>query len=64
MVRAKKKNNDDGKEKQKQLKTIKKFILKMPLKLYNTLTRKKEAFKPIKANFVSMYTCGPNKIFS
>lgn len=36
----------------------------MPLKLYNTLTRKKETFKPIKANFVGIYTCGPNKIFS
>ena len=34
----------------------------MTLKLYNTLTRKKEAFKPIKDKLVSMYTCGPNKI--
>src|SRR3970040_2249996 len=29
------------------------------LKLYNTLTRKKEEFKPIKKNEVGMYTCGP-----
>ena len=29
------------------------------LKLYNTLTRKKETFKPIKAGNVGMYTCGP-----
>ena len=34
----------------------------MTLKLYNTLTRKREVFKPIKANNVSMYTCGPNRI--
>ena len=31
----------------------------MALKIYNTLTRKKEAFKPVKDNFVRMYTCGP-----
>ncbi|MCL6500958.1 MAG: cysteine--tRNA ligase [Candidatus Pacearchaeota archaeon] len=29
------------------------------LKLYNTLTRRKEAFKPIKQGIVAMYTCGP-----
>ena len=29
------------------------------MKLYNTLTRKKEEFKPIKENYISMYTCGP-----
>ena len=29
------------------------------LKLYNTLTRKKEVFKPIKKNFVGIYVCGP-----
>ena len=29
------------------------------LKLYNTLTRKKEVFKPIHKNFVGMYVCGP-----
>jgi cysteinyl-tRNA synthetase len=31
----------------------------MSLKLYNTLTRKKENFKPIKKNSVRMYVCGP-----
>jgi len=31
----------------------------MALKLYNTLTRKKETFKPIKKNEVSFYHCGP-----
>jgi cysteinyl-tRNA synthetase len=31
----------------------------MVLKLYNTLTRKKEIFKPIKKNEVRMYVCGP-----
>lgn len=31
----------------------------MNLKLYNTLTRKKEIFKPIDKKEVRMYTCGP-----
>jgi cysteinyl-tRNA synthetase len=31
----------------------------MPLKVYNTLTRKKELFKPIKEGEVTMYSCGP-----
>jgi len=31
----------------------------MPLKLYNTLTKKEEEFKPIKKGQVSIYTCGP-----
>jgi len=31
----------------------------MPLYLYNTLTRKKELFFPLKKNQVSLYTCGP-----
>jgi cysteinyl-tRNA synthetase len=31
----------------------------MSLKIYNTLNRKKEEFKPIKDNEVKMYTCGP-----
>jgi len=30
------------------------------LKLFNTLTRKKEVFKPIKNNKVCLYTCGPS----
>ena len=29
------------------------------IKLYNTLTRKLEEFKPIKAGFVGLYSCGP-----
>ncbi len=29
------------------------------LRFYNTLTRKKEFFKPLKGNEVRMYTCGP-----
>ena len=31
----------------------------MALKIYNTLTRKKEIFKPIKKGLVGLYTCGP-----
>ena len=31
----------------------------MALRLYNTLTRKKEPFEPIDANNVRMYVCGP-----
>ncbi len=31
----------------------------MQLKLYNTLTRKKEIFKPIKKGRVGIYSCGP-----
>lgn len=31
----------------------------MVLKLYNTLTRKKEIFKPVNKNLVRMYVCGP-----
>jgi cysteinyl-tRNA synthetase len=29
------------------------------LKLYNTLTRKKEVFEPLDASNVRMYVCGP-----
>ena len=29
------------------------------IKLYNTLTRQKEEFKPINENIVKLYTCGP-----
>jgi len=29
------------------------------LKLYNTLTRKKEVFKPLRKDWVGLYTCGP-----
>ena len=31
----------------------------MPIHLYNTLTRRKEAFAPIDAENVRMYVCGP-----
>jgi len=31
----------------------------MVLKIYNTLTRKKETFKPISKEHVTMYNCGP-----
>jgi cysteinyl-tRNA synthetase len=31
----------------------------MVLKLYNTLTRKKEIFKPVNKNLVRIYVCGP-----
>ncbi len=31
----------------------------MELKLFNTLTRKKEIFKPIHKDYVGMYSCGP-----
>ena len=33
------------------------------LKLYNTLTRKKQIFKSIKKNKVGLYTCGPTVYF-
>jgi len=29
------------------------------IQIYNTLTRQKEAFKPIEEGKVSMYVCGP-----
>jgi len=32
---------------------------KSPLQLYNSLTRKKEEFKPLNPPFVGMYVCGP-----
>ena len=31
----------------------------MPLKIYNTLSRKKEVFKPLKKNKINMFVCGP-----
>ena len=31
----------------------------MSIKIYNTLTGKKEDFIPIKKNYVGMYVCGP-----
>ncbi len=35
------------------------IIFSMEIKLYNSLTKKVELFKPIKENEVSMYVCGP-----
>jgi len=32
---------------------------KMPVKLYNTLTRVKEDFRPLEGNTVRIYSCGP-----
>ena len=34
------------------------------LKLYNTLTRKKETFKPLNKRSIGMYSCGPTVYFS
>ncbi|MBI2057298.1 class I tRNA ligase family protein, partial [Candidatus Pacearchaeota archaeon] len=31
----------------------------MPLKIYSTLSRKKEIFKPIKKDEVNLFVCGP-----
>jgi cysteinyl-tRNA synthetase len=31
----------------------------MELKLFNTLTRRKEAFRPLRPGFAGIYTCGP-----
>jgi cysteinyl-tRNA synthetase len=31
----------------------------MTLKVYNTLTRKKEVFEPLEPGKVKMYVCGP-----
>lgn len=33
--------------------------MNQPLEIYNTLTRKKELFKPINPPFVGLYVCGP-----
>ncbi len=33
----------------------------MTLRIYNTLTKKKEDFIPVDPPKVSMYCCGPNK---
>ena len=32
------------------------------LKVYNTLSRKKEEFKPLVGNTVRMYSCGPTEL--
>ncbi|MCS6820373.1 MAG: cysteine--tRNA ligase [Microscillaceae bacterium] len=36
-----------------------KTVLQKELKLYNTLSRKKELFEPLEPPFVGMYVCGP-----
>ena len=33
--------------------------MEQPLLIYNTLTRRKELFKPLNAPHVGMYVCGP-----
>ena len=48
--------------KKKTLKTIRKDSNKMTLKIYNTLHREKQEFKPMEEKNVRMYICGPNKI--
>jgi len=35
------------------------YAVAMPLTLYNSLTRRKEAFEPLDPNNVRMYVCGP-----
>jgi cysteinyl-tRNA synthetase len=35
------------------------YAVAMPLTLYNSLTRRKEAFEPLDPNDVRMYVCGP-----
>ena len=46
-----------------QLKTFSRFVQKalptMGLRIYNTLTRKKETFQPLIPGQVRMYVCGP-----
>ena len=34
------------------------------LRVYNTLTKNKELFKPFKGNEVGLYSCGPNKFLN
>jgi cysteinyl-tRNA synthetase len=33
--------------------------MQTPIKIYNTLTRKKEVFKPLSEGYVGIYVCGP-----
>lgn len=47
------------KERQKEVKQLSKEEKKQPLYLYNTLTRKKQLFKPVKKGQVGLYSCGP-----
>ena len=34
------------------------FLIIMTIKIYNTFTRKKEAFEPLTSGYVRMYVCG------
>ena len=34
-------------------------MIRMTIKFFNTMTRKKEEFKPIKKGHVKVYCCGP-----
>ena len=38
------------------------YRVNMGLKLFNTLTREKEALKPLSEKVIKIYTCGPNGI--
>lgn len=55
----KKYKEEKRKTKSKQISKARKPKLNLKLKLYNTLTRKKEIFRPIKKGKVGMYSCGP-----
>ena len=50
---------DCGFKSHSELSFKKKGMNIMQLKVFNTLARKKEIFKPLKNNEVRMYTCGP-----
>jgi cysteinyl-tRNA synthetase len=39
--------------------SILQYHRRMPLKLYNTLTKREELFEPVDTTKVTMYTCGP-----
>jgi len=43
----------------KLYKTLSIILIMVPIRLHNTLTRKKEDFIPIKEGHVGLYTCGP-----
>lgn len=47
------------KARQKEIKHLSKVERKQPIYFYNTLTRKKQLFKPLKRDFAGIYTCGP-----
>lgn len=47
------------KGRQSEIRKLAKSVKKQPIYLYNTLTRKKQLFKPIKKGIVGFYSCGP-----